>query len=299
MTEKDTLFADIGGISIAYRLHGPTDGRQVALVSGYTDQLTDWPSSLIDQLVGAGCSVLVYDMRDTGLSGQRPEWKAHNSAALMGAAMSGGPESDYTIDDLATELNSLLHVVGFAQPHIIGYSMGGIVVQHAALVRPVASLTLLFTTSNAPGLSQAGMDVLAISLAVTQPQDDTARLSSTMKLIELTNGPVHGKTHEEARAETLSAQTRAYRPDGVGRMLLCLLKSLPAHERVGQIDGPVLVIEADRDCFFGPDHADDLMARIPTAQRIKIPGSGHNLPEAVGTAVAQAWLADPRFGAGA
>src|SRR5215207_2794585 len=54
------------GITIEYEQRG--DGAPLLMVMGLGGQLSDWPASLIDELVGRGFQVIAYDGRDSGFS---------------------------------------------------------------------------------------------------------------------------------------------------------------------------------------------------------------------------------------
>jgi pimeloyl-ACP methyl ester carboxylesterase len=292
MTTNIVKFSLVGGLKIAYQLFGNSDGRRVVLVTGFGDQMTEWPQSLIDGLVAENCHVLVYDTRDSGLSDSYPFGAIHDASKIIGAAMGEDSVSDYNLDDLAEELIGLIDALDFGGAHLIGYSMGGMVIQRAALRRSdFGSLTLLFTSSGAHHLSQGSPQSTLASLAMTQPLPETERVQAGIEFIKVTNGKVLGKSDAEARHEIEASQIRAYRPEGVGRMMMALLCSPPVFDRLCEIKLPVLVLSAQDDCFFGPDHAADLVQRIPHAELIEIAGSGHNLPEAVGEEVARLWLA--------
>ncbi|MCC5640732.1 alpha/beta hydrolase [Nostoc sp. CHAB 5844] len=281
---------EVGGISIVYRLSGPVNGAQVVLVTGFGDQLVEWPDSLVDGLTGEGYRVLAYEPRDSGLSGSDPAWPTFDGGSLMAIATGQGGAPAYTLDDLAQELIALCEVLGWTAPHLIGYSMGGMIAQRAALQAPFASLTLLFSTSGSPGLSQAGPELVKASFALTQPLDAEMRLAAGTQLVALTNGSRHGKAPAEATREITALQLRAYRPEGVGRMMAALLGSQPAHEQLQHLRLPCLVLQAAEDGFFAADHGHDLVARIPRSQLVTIAGAGHNLPESLGGEIASTWL---------
>lgn len=292
MTAETAKFALVRDIKIAYQTFGDPSGRRVILVTGFGDQMTEWPQSLIEGLVSANCYVLVYDPRDSGLSDSFPNGTIYDTSTIISAATGDVSVSDYNLDDLADELIGLANELGFGGAHLIGYSMGGMVIQRAALRhRDFDSLTLLFTSSGASNLSQGTPESMFASLALTQPLSETERIQAGIQLFKVTNGTLFGKSDEEARHEVEASQRRAYRPEGVGRMMMALLCSPPVFDRLSEIKLPVLVLSAENDCFFGPDHAEDLVRRIPQAELIQISGSGHNLPEAVGEQIAKFWIA--------
>jgi pimeloyl-ACP methyl ester carboxylesterase len=287
----DINFVSVGNLDIAYRFDGPNDGPVVVLVTGFGDQLIDWPESLVQTLAESGFRVLRFEPRDSGRSGSNEHWKSHGKLALFAASVRLGPRPDYTLDDLAEELLGVIDALELVHPHLIGYSMGGMIAQRATIIRNFASLTLLFSSSQAPALSRGSLKAAEASVNLTQRKTShEARVAAGMALIEVTNGDIFRKQEDEARHDIERQVCRAYRPEGVGRMMLALLKSPPAHQNLNKIETPTFVLSAEKDCFFGPDHARDLAARIPNSELREVPGSGHNLPPSLGKLIATLWL---------
>lgn len=287
----DIDFVQVDGIDIAYRFDGPLGAPVIVLVTGFGDQLVDWPSSLIEGLNAAGYRILRFEPRDSGLSGLDQSWKSHGKMGLIAAAMGFGPRPDYTLDDLAGELLGLLDALKIDRPHVIGYSMGGMIVQRAAIKRQFASLALLFSSSQAPGLSRGVFRASQASMNLAQRKGKHEdRVAAGLAMVAVTNGPIFSKSPCEARSDVEHQLARAYNPEGIGRMMLALLKSPPAYDRLSEIAAPTLVFSAEQDCFFGPDHARDLVNRIPDADLRIIEGSGHNLPDALGQLIAIKWI---------
>ena len=93
---------------------------------------------------GSGEPVLLV----TGTGGRGREWTAHQVPALMAAGYRvitidnrGVPPTDvgpagFTIDDMVADTVGLIEVLGIAPCRIVGFSLGGIIVQESLLARP-------------------------------------------------------------------------------------------------------------------------------------------------------------------
>lgn len=117
-----------------------------------------------------------------GLAGSHAEWEdvvdcaafdeAKHSFLFLdnrGCGLSSTPPGRWRSSDLAADVLRLLDHVGWTEPssvHLIGVSMGGMIVQEAALADPqrVASLTLIST--HAGGLASAVMPAGAIPVVL-------------------------------------------------------------------------------------------------------------------------------------
>lgn len=256
-----------GSIELEYCVDGPAQGRPIVLSTGFGDQLTFWPDSLIDSLLGAGYRVVRFDTRDAGLSSD-------------GAS--------YDLNDLALDLLEVIGATGAQRAHVLGYSMGGQIALRAALASPesISALALVFTSSGAAHLSRPRTAALMASLAVSQRTAMDKALAARLELMRVTSGNGYPYDEAEARQTARADLDRAYRPEGTGRHMQALLTSAPIHERLGELRVPATVVQAGDDCFFGLDHGKDLAERLGAPLSV-VDGAGHNLTQAVGRAVAE------------
>jgi pimeloyl-ACP methyl ester carboxylesterase len=115
------------GIDLWYDVHGAGDSA-VLLLAGAACQATQWEPAFFEPLVDIGHRVVRFDWRDTGLS----TWGDFRSRP-------------YTVDDLVDDAIAVLDDAGIASADFVGFSMGGLVAQGAAVHHPerVRSLALL------------------------------------------------------------------------------------------------------------------------------------------------------------
>ena len=125
MTE---LFAEVNGINICYEIHG--DGYPVILVHGWGCTKDEWFVH-IDALAKL-FKLITFDNR--------------------GAGKSDKPNTPYTMDMYADDINGLLEFLKIEKAHVIGLSLGGMIVQNFILKYPerVNKLVLINTWPGFP-----------------------------------------------------------------------------------------------------------------------------------------------------
>lgn len=114
-------------IDLWYDVHGSGD-TTVLLLAGAACQATQWEPAFFEPLIELGHRVIRFDWRDTGLS----TWADFR-------------DRPYTVDDLVDDAIAVLDDAEIAAAHLVGFSMGGLIAQGAAVHHPerVRSLTLL------------------------------------------------------------------------------------------------------------------------------------------------------------
>ena len=141
------------GIELEYVTIGDPGHPPLLVVNGYTSQLISWQRGYVDQLVSQGLFVIQFDNRDVGLSskfdGQRESPGAVLTASLQGEPI---PPVPYTLSDMAADGIGLLDHLGIDRAHIVGNSMGGMIVQTMAIEHPerIASVTSVMSSPGDP-----------------------------------------------------------------------------------------------------------------------------------------------------
>jgi 3-oxoadipate enol-lactonase len=111
----------VNGVRLYYEVHGDS-GEPLALVHGYTGDISDWRYQ-IDEF-STTHRVLVMDLRGHG----RSEAPADRSS--------------YTVPIMSRDVEALLDGLGLGRYHLLGHSMGGGIVQEIALRSPQKLLSL-------------------------------------------------------------------------------------------------------------------------------------------------------------
>ena len=266
--------AEVNGITIEYEEHG--SGDPLLLVMGLSGQLTDWPPELIDHLVAAGFRVVTFDNRDIGLSSEMSGQGMARSALIK--AMLGRPvTSPYTLTDMATDSVGLLDHLGIDRAHIMGVSMGGMIVQAMAIDHPdrIASATSIMSTTGERDYGEPTAESLA-GLLADPPADRQAYIDGAADYAVWAS-----KAHfdlERARRFAAAAYDRAFYPEGSTRQMAAILTSGDRAEGLADLRVPMLVIHGTDDTLITPSGGERTAEITPGAELLMLDDMGHDLP---------------------
>ncbi|TFV66184.1 UNVERIFIED_ORG: alpha/beta fold hydrolase [Bacillus sp. AZ43] len=253
---------------------GDPTASPLLLVMGANASGVAWPEALVDRLARQH-RVIRYDHRDTG----RSTW-----------AFDSRP---YAIRDLAEDAVAVLDALGAERAHVVGMSMGGVLVQLLLLDHPDRLLTATVFATAALGVGLAGPgggpaelpgpdpDLLEYWGSMGEERDAEAELAWRVEHWRRLNGAALPFDPAEFRAleEAVVAHTGHARAP-----VAHALADQSGLERGPELAGnrvPTLVVEAPEDPINPPPHAANLAATIGSARLVTIPGMGHALPARV------------------
>ena len=135
--------ATANGIEIEYDTFGTPADPSLLLVMGLGGQMTAWEDGFCELLASHGRYVIRFDNRDVGLSTKLDDTDVDVAAVVM-AALAGEPVPPvpYTLSAMSDDAVGLLDALGIERAHIVGASMGGMIVQTMAIEHPERVLTL-------------------------------------------------------------------------------------------------------------------------------------------------------------
>ncbi|NNE13098.1 MAG: alpha/beta hydrolase, partial [Ilumatobacter sp.] len=156
------------GIELEYETFGSADDPALLLVMGFTAQMIAWDDRLCGMLADRGRYVIRFDNRDCGLS-TKMDHVPVDIAAVLSAALAHTelPHVPYTLSDMSLDAIGLLDHLGIDRAHVVGASMGGMIVQTMAIEHPekLISVTSIMSTVGDPEYGAAAPDALAVLLA--------------------------------------------------------------------------------------------------------------------------------------
>src|SRR4029079_12691980 len=125
---------DAGSVHVEYDTTGSSDDPPLLLVMGFTAQMTAWDDGFCRALADAGHYVIRFDNRDCGLA-THLDGAPVDVGAVMAAALGGQPVPSvpYTLSEMAADAIGLLDHLGIDRAHVLGASMGGMIVQTMAI----------------------------------------------------------------------------------------------------------------------------------------------------------------------
>lgn len=247
---------------------GPHDGPVVVLVNGAGSTAVMWCRELIDPLIAAGCRVLRFDNRDVGRSTRLPS------------------DSVYTITDLADDLAAVLDATEVEAAHLLGRSMGGMVVMAFAAACPerVRTSTLIYTTPcladgaahDLPGPKPAIIESLTEAAFAPKPADDQERAARRVAEVRLFSGSRYPFDERAALEEAMADNAHApFAEPGHG---VAVLRSPSLVPVLADLVQPALVLQGTEDPIVDVAHGRFLAARLPNATYIEFDGLGHEMP---------------------
>ena len=159
------------GIDLEYDEFGSPDDPGFLLVMCLTAQLTAWDERFCQEVASHGFRVVRYDNRDVGLSSRITDGPTPD---VMKAFSGDHSTASYTIADMADDAAGLLDALGMAPAHVMGVSMGGMIVQALAIRHPekVRSLCSIMSTTGDLSVGQASADAIG---ALMSPPRRTGR----------------------------------------------------------------------------------------------------------------------------
>ena len=214
------------GLNLEVEDHGNPAGPPVLMIAGLGSQLLSWSQAWIDQFVGAGFRVIVFDNRDVGLSDKLDTAGVPSISALRAQRIVARRDVPYTIDDMADDAAGVLDALDISAAHVVGRSMGGMILQAMLRRHPnkVLSAAFLVTSSGAAGLPAMTQeaDALIYSDSVG-PSGRQATIEATLLADRVWASPKYPFDPGVRRAEITRSFDRCHHPDGTARQTAAIL----------------------------------------------------------------------------
>jgi pimeloyl-ACP methyl ester carboxylesterase len=250
-----------GPVSIAYDIEG--SGPLVVFLHGIGGNRTNWHGQ-IERFGDRFCTV-TWDARGYGASDDPPQ--------------------TLTFSDYAYDLVRLLDHLKADRAHLVGLSMGGMIIQdfYGRYPERVATLALVDTSSGfASAPEEAKRDFLSRRLEPLERGLKPADIApSVVEVLVAKNAST--AVREQMRASMAALRTEPY------KQALHAIVTTDFRPVLPRIQVPTLVIVGEEDTVTPPSASEFLVRHITGAALVKIPGAGHltNLekPEAFNSAL--------------
>ena len=275
-------FAKNKSINIAYRDYGPINATPILLVTGLGAQLTLWPEFLIKDLQENNFRPIVFDNRDVGLS-TRFSSEPSQTLNYIKYFLFIPINSEYTIEDMASDGIAVLDHLEIDSAHILGMSMGGMISQVLVAQYPLRSksFTMISSTASTPNpFNGPKFKVTQQLLKRSAAKDDIeGRIDQSIKLFELIGTP--GKSYEtpQFRNNMRAYIERGGDDGGFLRQMAAIIGSQNRKELLRSINTPTLIIHGDVDPLIKVKNAYSAEKLIQSSELRIIEGMGHMLDE--------------------
>ncbi|MGD0746587.1 MAG: alpha/beta hydrolase [Acidimicrobiales bacterium] len=252
-----------GEVEIYYEAFGDPASPTLLLVNGLGSQCINYAEEWCRLFCDQGFRVVRFDNRDVGLS-----------TKLEGV--------DYSLADMADDAVAVLDAVGEDRAHVMGCSMGGMIVQRLAIDHAdrLLSVTSVMSRTGEPGYGDSSEAALAVLMA-PPAQSRSAYIDHQVAALGVYGSKPEWLDEDAIRARAGAAYDRCFCPAGVGRQMRAVLHDGSRAEALAGVDLPTLVIHGSRDTLIQPSGGRRTAEVVPGARYVEIDGMGHDYPPAV------------------
>jgi pimeloyl-ACP methyl ester carboxylesterase len=269
-------FATVGEVRLCYETFGDPADPALLLVMGLGTQMIAWHEDFCRALVDRGFFVVRFDNRDSGRSTRIDAVPPPGPLELATRRIKRVP---YTLDDMADDAAGLLGALGIERAHVVGASMGGMIVQSLAARHPdrVRSVVSIMSTTGNRFKGQPAVRLYPFLLA-KPPRTREESVERLVKLFAAIGSPGFERDEAELREQGAAAWDRGPSAAGTGRQLAAILASGDRTRALRRVSVPTLVVHGTADRLVRPSGGRATAAAIPGARLLMIDGMGHDLP---------------------
>jgi pimeloyl-ACP methyl ester carboxylesterase len=260
-----------GDVEIHHEAFGSADDPTLLLVNGLGSQSINYADAWVERFVAEGYQVVRFDNRDTGLSTKLED-------------------QSYGLVDMALDAVAVLDAVGVERAHVMGCSMGGMIVQRLAIDHPhrLLSMTSVMSRTGEPEYGQSSPE--AIAALVAPPATSREEYVERMVAAQHVYGSKPEWIDDEDVARRAGASfDRCYCPTGTGRQMLAVVADGSRADALREVTVPTLVLHGSRDTLIDPSGGRRTAELIPGARYEEIEGMGHDYPPAVWDTWVRIW----------
>jgi len=260
-----------GEVELHVEWLGDPDLPTLLLVNGLGAQCINFSPEWCRMFADEGFRVVRFDNRDVGLSSK-----------LDGR--------EYTLADMADDAVAVLDALGVPRAHVLGCSLGGMIVQRLAIDHPdrLLSATSVMSRTGEPGSGDSSQEALDHLLAAP-PASREEYLDRQVAALHVYGSKPEWLDDDAIRARAAAAYDRCFHPAGVGRQLGAVLADGSRDQQLAEVDLPVLVLHGSRDTLIDPSGGRHTAEVIPGARYVEIDDMGHDYPPQVWDRWITAW----------
>ena len=176
----------------------------------------------------------------------------------------------------------MLDAIGVDRAHVMGLSMGGMIVQRLAIDHAdrLLSMTSVMSRTGEPEYGQSSPEALAV-LTAKPAKSREEYIDNHVAAIGIYGSDPAWLDEADLRARAAAAYDRCFCPAGVGRQMQAVFADPPRADALREVRLPALVIHGSRDTLIDPSGGRRTAELIPGARYVEIEGMGHDYPPAV------------------
>ena len=264
--------AMVQGINLYYEVNG--SGYPLVLIRGLASNADHWYCQV--PAFSSHFSVMTFDNRGIGRSDV--------------------PDSPFTISTMADDTVGLMDVLGISRAHVLGISMGGMIVQEIALKYPQRVNGLILACTHCGGKKAVPADPAVVQNLVASLFSGTEEALQKGFRSLFTERTIQEAPGIVQRYGEVSKRFPAAAPVLVNQLKLG--QRFDTWEDLVNIQNPTLVIVGKEDILIPPENSKILAERIPNARLRILERGGHQFliedPEAFNNAVLEFLMGLPK-----
>jgi len=243
--------ASNGGVDVYYEVDGPSEAETVVLVEGlgYGRWMWNWQRDALAERY----ETIVVDNRGTGES--------------------DAPEGPYSIAEMAADVEAVLADHEAERAHLVGASMGGMIVQRYALDHDrAASIALLCSSPGGEDAPAASPEVQARMVAEPEGYDEREVIRHRMAPAMSDGFP---ERNDELLERIVDWRLEQDADETPREAQLAAVGAFDASDRLGEIEVPALVAHGTADRVLPVENADLLADGLSDARLELVEGGPH------------------------
>ncbi len=258
------------GVEIWYELISTPEENPkgtIVLVEGLTATGIRWGEYFYAPLLKEGYTILRFDNRDVG-----------NSSWIN--------KADYDLSDMANDLPGLIDELKIDSIHLVGQSMGGMIVQEFALSYPerLKTLTLIYTSGyfndeELPEASEYFIKAVTEAYLKYGSSEITDMIKSELITLEAANGSPLNRADLKYISQCViyeKEKRSGFNKKASKNQENAIEKSGSRYERLYQIKIPTLIIHGEDDMLINIEHGKKLATLIPHSKTVWVENHGHH-----------------------
>jgi pimeloyl-ACP methyl ester carboxylesterase len=273
---SEERLASANGIEIAYQEIGERDADPLLLIMGLGTQMLGWDEGFCELLAERGYRAIRFDNRDIGHSTMLDTAGMPTRMEMMRGRRA---TAAYLLSDMAEDAFGLMDHLGIEAGHVVGASMGGMIAQMMAIMRPerVSSLTSMLSTTGSRRVGWPTLRAFGVLMAKypRSREDYERRAVRTFRVIGSPGYPTEPERVARVAGEMYE---RSHNPAGILRQMHAITASGDRTRALGRLTVPTAVIHGAEDPLVRPGGAIATARAIPGARLKLVEGMGHDLP---------------------
>jgi pimeloyl-ACP methyl ester carboxylesterase len=254
-----TRVVDANGVRYAYRRFGPNEGTPLIFLPHYRGGMDHWDPAVTDGFAATRPVILFDNAGVAGSSGETPD----------------------TMEAMADNVANFVGALGVSTVDVLGHSIGGYIAQTLALRHPETARRLVLAGTGPRGGEPSKDPKVREWADSTDPQTGQSSLDAFLYLFfrPSPTSQAAGKAFWERRHLRKQDADRASTPQTMAAQRAAIVAwnkiNGDRYAEIENIKQPTLVVNGNHDIMIPTINSFTLSQRIPQAQLIIYPDSGH------------------------